>query len=85
MSTANMSLKEGESVNDKNQFDRRVTGFKFKYDTVYLSDSDDGSEASVGVTDHHSVKVSSDWLTTKLLIDDWLSRRKATKWRRESW
>ena len=46
--TCNKSLKEGEEVGDSNQWDRRVTGVKMKFE--------DGSEAGVGdiEDDHHT-------------------------------
>lgn len=46
--TSNTSVKEKEKADDTNQFDRRVSGIKVKYD--------DGKEESIGLTDHHTTK-----------------------------
>lgn len=46
--TSNTSVKEQEKPDDTNQFDRRVSGVKIKFD--------DGNEECIGVTDHHTTK-----------------------------
>ena len=46
--TSNTSVKETEKPDDTNQFDRRVSGIKIKFD--------DGKEESIGLTDHHTTK-----------------------------
>lgn len=46
--TSNTSVKEKEKADDTNQFHRRVSGIKVKYD--------DGKEESIGLTDHHTTK-----------------------------
>jgi len=46
--TSNTSLQEKQKPDDTNQFDRRVSGIKVKYDN--------GKEDSLGLTDHHSTK-----------------------------
>eukprot|EP00092_Neocalanus_flemingeri_P012008 GFUD01012945.1.p1 GENE.GFUD01012945.1~~GFUD01012945.1.p1 ORF type:complete len:926 (+),score=278.03 GFUD01012945.1:158-2935(+) len=46
--TSNTSVKEKEKPDDTNQFDRRVSGIKIKFE--------DGKEESIGLIDHHTTK-----------------------------
>lgn len=46
--TSNTSVKEKEKPDDTNQFDRRVSGIKLKFD--------DDKEETIGLIDHHTTK-----------------------------